>query len=94
MLESYQSYATYEDAMELLEDLIPALAKRLRLKDEVVWQGKTANLKAPFLRLAFHEALRQATGLTYEELHDRGFMFSWVKERVRGDLPHDVSLTG
>lgn len=92
MLESYQTYATYEDVMELLEELLPALAKRLGAKDEIVWQGKTANLKAPFLRLAFHEAIKQATGLTDEELNDRDFLYPWVKERVRGDLPYEVSL--
>lgn len=92
MLESYQAYATYEDVMELLEDLLPGLAKRLHLEENVLWQGKEASLKAPFLRLAFHQALRQSTGLKDEELQDREFLFSWVRKRVREDLSPDMTL--
>jgi len=92
MLESYQAYATFEDAMELLEALLPELAKSLGLSQEVVWQGETARLEAPFRRLAFHDALKTATGLDQKGLESKEALLRLIKERLEANVPQDSSV--
>lgn len=92
MLESYQAYATFEDAMELLEALLPGLAKSLGLSQEVVWQGETVRLEAPFRRLAFHDALKTATGLDQKSLESKEALLRLIKERLEANVPQDASV--
>lgn len=92
MLESYQAYATFEDAMELLEALLPELAKSLGLSQEVVWQGETVRLEAPFRRLAFHDALKTATGLDIGSLESKEALLRLIKERLEANVPQDSSV--
>lgn len=91
MLESYQAYATFEDTMELLEVMLPGLAKRLGLGQEVLWQGEKVSFEAPFRRLAFLDALKEATGLDQNGLEDQEALLRLVKELFAANVPQDPS---
>jgi len=53
MLEVYQAYADYEDMVNLTQDLICHVAKEVLGKEELLYQGKTIDLKTPWKRQSF-----------------------------------------
>jgi len=48
MLESYEAYADYTKVMEMVEQMIPAVAKEVLGTDEITYQGNTVKLTAPW----------------------------------------------
>ncbi len=57
MLEFYQSYATYEDLMELIEDLICHLAEETVGSLTIPYEEKEINLSRPWKRINIYDAL-------------------------------------
>lgn len=64
MLEVYSSYATYQDTMELCEELICLLAKEIFKKEEFNYQGKVIDLKRPWQRRSFSSVLKEKFGIS------------------------------
>jgi lysyl-tRNA synthetase class 2 len=71
MLEFYMAYATYEDLMELTEELF------LHVLDDVVgnhviqYQGQSIDFSRPWLRMPLFAALREIGGVSEEVLRDK-----------------------
>jgi lysyl-tRNA synthetase class 2 len=59
MLELYEAYATYTEVMDLTEGLIRDVAREAVGIDEVVWDGNTIDIGAPFRRWKLEEAVRE-----------------------------------
>jgi lysyl-tRNA synthetase, class II len=57
MLEYYQAYADYEDAMNLLEDLMRTLAQQVFGKMQITYQEHECDLSKPFTRMTIKEAI-------------------------------------
>jgi len=57
ILELYQSYATYEDLMELIEEMICSVAKDLTGVLKLEYFGKEINLSRPWKRVDMLESL-------------------------------------
>lgn len=58
MLEFYQAHATYEDLMDLTEELFAAIASEVNGgKMQVEYQGRTIDLSPPWARYSFRESL-------------------------------------
>ncbi|MBT4522400.1 MAG: lysine--tRNA ligase, partial [Halieaceae bacterium] len=71
MLEYYQAYADYEDAMNLTEDLLRGIAEDVLGDTTVSYQGKTYDFSQPFARMTIVEAILHYNGdLTAEQLGD------------------------
>ena len=71
-MEVYQAYADYRDMMELFEDMVIYLARKIYGKEEIQYDGKTISLKKPWRRISYFEALKKYTGeewrgLSFEE---------------------------
>jgi lysyl-tRNA synthetase class 2 len=62
MLEFYMGYATYEDLMELTEDLISGLVTEVKGAPDLTYQEQPVDFTTPWLRLTVAEAVQ--TGLT------------------------------
>ena len=60
MLEFYQAFADYRDMMELVEDMVAAVARDVTGGTEVEHDGETIDLGPPFDRVAFLDALADA----------------------------------
>jgi lysyl-tRNA synthetase class 2 len=58
MIEFYQAYATYEDLMNLTEELLAALAQAVCGSDEIDYQGKKISFKKPFKRITHAEMMK------------------------------------
>ncbi|MBW2617455.1 MAG: lysine--tRNA ligase [Deltaproteobacteria bacterium] len=59
MLEFYQAYATFEDLMDLTEEMFSQVAQRVCGSTTVTYSGQEIDLGPPYRRLTFEEALRE-----------------------------------
>ena len=66
MLEFYQSYADYNDMMDLTEEMFPAIAKELNGSDTLTYQGNTIELGKKWQRMALSTALERIGGIAPE----------------------------
>ncbi len=76
MLEFYQAYATYEDLMELTEEMISWVAMEVCGSMQISYQDQQVDLSPPWRRYTMDEALQQIGGLSPELLTD----FNALKE--------------
>ncbi len=58
ILELYQAFGDLTDMMKLAEDMIYNLALELKGSTVVIWNGKEIDLKPPYKRISFSEALK------------------------------------
>jgi lysyl-tRNA synthetase class 2 len=71
MMELYQSYADYEDMMNITEELTHHLATMLYGKEEIPYGDKVLNFKRPWKRISFYGALEAATGMDFRKVNVR-----------------------
>jgi len=70
MLEFYWAYATYENLMDLTEDMLEGLAKELKNSTDFTYQGEAISFARPWKRLTMKDAIREYSGLAAEFLTD------------------------
>ncbi len=79
MIEFYQAYATYEDLMDLTEELIVGLFDEVRGERKVVFNEVEVNVERPWKRLTMKDAIRELGNIpdtidleTLEGVHTAG----------------------
>jgi len=60
MLEFYQSYATYEELMEMTEELLCSMVKEIHGKLRLTYGGKEIDFTPPWRRIRFAESLLES----------------------------------
>ena len=71
MLELYQAYATYNEIMDLTEDMIREIAKLSLGRTALEWEGRAIDIGTPFRRWRLDEAVRQHNpGIAAHEMRD------------------------
>ncbi len=70
MLEFYQSYATYEDLMSLVEEMISTVAYKLFGSFKTTYQGQEIDLAPPWERLTVKEAILKYSDADEDVLSD------------------------
>jgi len=68
MLEFYQAYATFEDLMELTEEMFVMLAMAMGGSLTVPWGGHSVSLERPWRRMTLIEAIVAHGGATENEI--------------------------
>ena len=68
MLELYLSYSDMEGMMEITENLLSTVAMETLNTTEVVYGDKDISLKAPFRRIKMTDAIKEETGVDFEEI--------------------------
>ena len=63
MLEFYQSYATYEEMMEMTEELLCSMVKEIHGGPRLTYQGKQIDFTPPWKRIRFKESLMEYGGI-------------------------------
>jgi lysyl-tRNA synthetase len=65
-IELYQSYADYEDMIDLTEDLLFTMAKDLLGKTQpIVYQNENLSFDRPFARISMSDMVKEKTGLDF-----------------------------
>ncbi len=101
ILEFYQAYATYEDLMDLTEEMVSSLVLKLFGGYAVVYSGQEINFKPPWRRLTMEEALVEFGGsdpasvsdedaFTSSRLADPDWLRRCAKESLHRGLRDDV----
>lgn len=70
MMECYASYTDYQWMMDLTEDLLIHVATAVHGKPELTIGDKTVNLKKPFQRIPYHEAILHMTKIDIDTASD------------------------
>jgi len=68
MMECYAAYEDYTFCMDLMEQLIPKLAKDVLQKESIVWDGVEISLVPPYRRVSMAELVKEYSGI---EIIDR-----------------------
>jgi lysyl-tRNA synthetase class 2 len=90
MLEFYEAYATYQDAMDLTEELICHAAEAVGRGLKFEYQGREVDLTPPWPRLDFHQVLIDIGGLDPADLEQEDRLTALLRQH---DLPvegHDT----
>lgn len=68
LLECYQAYTDYNGMMELTEHLIEAACLAVNDSTKINYQGEEIDLAPPFRRLTMVEAVRQFSGVDFDQI--------------------------
>jgi lysyl-tRNA synthetase, class II len=90
MVEFYQAYATFEDLIELTEDLFVTLAREVCGGPRITYGEHSIDLTRPWLRLTIPEAIIAHGGATKEEVDTLDGLRRFA---ARKDLRIDLSAT-
>lgn len=67
-MELYQAYGDYEDMMEITENMVEHVAKKVKGTTVVEFDGEEIELKAPWKRIPMIEAVKQYSGVDFNEI--------------------------
>lgn len=67
-MELYQAYADYEDMMEITEHMIETVATNVLGKTTIEYDGQQIELKAPWARVPMIDAIKDETGIDFNEI--------------------------
>ena len=81
MLEFYQTYADYQDLMDLTEKMIGYIAKQVNNTEQVVYQGNLINFSSPWRRLTMTQALEELGGINPGMLKDKEALLALSAEK-------------
>lgn len=90
MLEFYQAYATYEDLMELTEELLEQVCQAVNNTSQISYEGQPVSMARPFRRLSLRQSLVDVGGLSQAEVQDRDALLGHLralKVPVKGTEP-------
>lgn len=80
MLEFYWAYATYEDLMELTEDMISSLVFNLFNSYKVFYNDQEIDFSKPWRRITMFDALKELAGIDMEQLSSGDRLINLAKE--------------
>ncbi len=84
MLEFYQAYATYQDLMDLTEEMVGAAAAAVTGSTQVSYQGTTLSFAKGWKRISMAEAVREAApSLSEKDLRDPGALLAELQKHAK-----------
>jgi len=81
MLEFYWAYKDYEDSMELCEDMVIYVMKKVLGKTEVEYQGTKLNFKKPWKRITMAQAFKKYANIDLEKIKTREDALKVAKQK-------------
>ena len=80
MLEFYQAYSTFEDLIELFEDMVSKVAFELHGTHKITYQGTEIDLSPPWNRLTIKESILKYSDADESTLGDKAKAFGFAKK--------------
>ena len=80
-MELYQAYADFEDMMEITETMVEAVAQKVKGKTLVELDGNEIELKAPWKRISMIDAVKEYSGVDFNEITDYEAAVEIAKEK-------------
>ena len=68
MIELYEAYADYNDMMEITENMIEYVCKKVNGTTKVTYQGTEIDFKAPWRRITMVDAVKEYAGIDFNEI--------------------------
>jgi lysyl-tRNA synthetase class 2 len=94
MLEFYQAYATWEDLMDLSEDLLREVCEKATGGTTVQYGEHSLDFGAPFRRLDMAAGIAEAVGLTAEQVRDPDALRArWLADHPKDEKNPDLPTT-
>ncbi len=81
MLESYQAYADYSDLMQMVEEMISSVAQEVLGATRVPYGDTEINFSPPWPRIPLRDAIREHSGIDFEDYLDAESMREAVAQR-------------
>ncbi len=81
MIEFYWAYHTYQDLMNLTEELFNYLFEKLNLPKKLEYQGDLIDFSTPFNRIKFKDAIVEIGGVPSVVVEDKEKIIQFLKER-------------
>ena len=69
-VEIYEAFTDYFDMMELTEELLSSVCKKICGSTKITYQDQEINMKPPWRRATMHELVREYTGIDFELFGD------------------------
>jgi lysyl-tRNA synthetase class 2 len=89
MMEFYQAYATYEDLMDMTEEMIGHVAERVVGSLKFPYGEREVDLTTPWVRLTVREAIVKYGDISLEDLEDRDKLLAYAK-KIGLDLDESI----
>ena len=89
MMEFYQAYDTYEDLMDLTEELFCHVAQEVLGTLDFGYQGLEISFRRPWKRLTVRDAILEYGDIDAKHLDDRDLALAYAKG-IGLDLPADI----
>lgn len=81
MMELYQAYTDYEGMMNLCEDMMRTVATNVLGQAKLVYGEHTIDLEQPFARITMNDAVKQYTGVDFNQIEDTAAAKKLADER-------------
>ncbi|WP_027359449.1 lysine--tRNA ligase [Desulforegula conservatrix] len=81
MLEFYQAYATYEDLMNITEQMFQDVAQKVTGDVKVEYQGNTIDFSSPWRRIPLLDSLVEIAGVDRNILTDKEALLKFAAEK-------------
>jgi len=83
MMESYSAYDTYEEVMNLSEELIYTVSKEVKGNSRIKYQGKEIEFSPPWERITFKEALKKIGNIEVDYKNEKELKAVAQKEGIK-----------
>lgn len=80
-MELYQAYADYNDMMEITENLVAYIAKKVLGTTKIDYQGKEIDLTPPWRRVSMQDAVKEYAGVDFSEIQTDEEAIKVAKEK-------------
>ena len=80
-MELYQAYGDFEDMMEITETMVEEVANKVKGTTVVEFDGKEIELKAPWQRISMIDAVKEHSGVDFNEITEYEDAVKIAKEK-------------